>query len=99
MLKPPLVTISIIGLFAVSPLAVRPAGAVDVKSAAEREEALRAANVQAAQQAMAEGDKQYKAMHFDVAAGEYQLACQHLPESPLNHKLRAQALDAYGRAS
>ena len=96
MLKPPLVTITLIGLFAFSPLAVR---AADVKSAAEKEEALREANVNAAKEAMAEGDKQYKDKHYDVAAGEYKLACDHLNESPLTHKLRAEALDGFGRAS
>ncbi len=96
MLKPPLVTITIIGLFAFSPLALR---AVDVKSAAEKEEALRQANVDAAKKAMAEGDKQYNEKHYDVAAGEYRLACDHLNESPLTHKLRAEALDDFGRAS
>lgn len=96
MLKPPLATISIAALFAIAPLAVR---ATDVKTAAEQQEFLAEANVKAAQQAMAEGDKQYKDKHFDVAAGEYQLAVDHLTESPLTHKLRAEALDGFARSS
>ena len=96
MFKPPLITIFIAGLTAISLLR---AGAADVRTAAEQEEARREASVKLAQAAIAEGDKAYKDKHYDVAAGEYKVACDHLAESPLTHKLRAQALEDFGQAS
>ncbi|HWB58894.1 MAG TPA: STN domain-containing protein [Chthoniobacteraceae bacterium] len=49
--------------------------------------------------ALAEGDREFKLLHWDVAAGDYQYACDHLPESPANHELRAKALNDFAGAS
>lgn len=53
----------------------------------------------AAVQAIAEADKQYKEKHYDVAAAEYQFACDHLPKSPATHAERARALAGFSMAS
>ena len=96
MTKPPLVTISIIGILAMSLLQ---AGAADVQQSAGSELARREDSVRRAQAAIAQGDQAYKDKRYDVAVVEYQAACDFLPESPLTHDLRAQAIQDFSQAS
>lgn len=100
MIKPPIVTVFILGLLAFAPLN---AGAADrsgsVQGNAEREIARREDNVNRANKAIELGDNAMKSMEYDVAVVEYKAACDLLPESPITHDLRARAVGRFSEAS
>jgi general secretion pathway protein D len=102
MIKPPLVTISILGLIAMAQLNVRAAqneSLGSVPSVAEREISRREDNVNRAKKAIAEGDKAMDAKTYDVAVMQYKSACDLLPESQVVHDLRLRAVDRFSEAS
>jgi len=96
MIKPPLVTIPILGLLALSPMT---AGAQNVQRSAEHEIARRQDNVIRAKKDIADGDNAMREKAYDVASVEYKAACDLLPEAPSTHDLRARAVDSFSEAS
>ena len=68
MTKPPFVTISIIGLIAMSLIN---AGAADLQGTAESTIVRHEQDVKTAQAAVAQGDKAFKEKNYDLAVVEY----------------------------
>src|SRR5580704_8723238 len=98
MIKPPIVTISILGLLAIAPMNAG-AQSAHVQGTAEREVARREYNVTAARKAIAQGDSAMDSKNYDVAVVAYKSACDLLPEAPATHDLRVRAVDGFSEAS
>ena len=98
MIKPPILTISILGLLSLAPMNVR-AQMEHVQGSAEREVARREFNVTSAKKALDDGDKAMDAKTYDIAVVDYKSACDLLPEAPATHDLRARAVDSFSEAS
>ncbi len=96
MIKPPLITLFLIGMIAVSPLKTDGQSA---QSGGQKAALRNQGDVVLVKAAIAKGDEAYKEKHYDIAVGAYQSACDLLPEAPLTHDLRARALDGFSQAS
>jgi general secretion pathway protein D len=102
MIKPPIATISIIGIITLSsPFCPVAAGNNNgsLQNVAEREIVRREAGATRAKKLIADGDKAMHDKNYDVAVVQYKTACDLLPESPATHELRYQALESFGEAS
>jgi general secretion pathway protein D len=105
MIKPPVASLSIFAILALTPVFGGSYGdestrtttstTTSVHGAAERELARRQEAMKRAEEAIAKGDKAMEEKDYEVAVAQYKYACDQVPESEATHALRKRALHRF----